>query len=58
VDTLEQPRDPVERGRFTSGDGRIIASVPFPGSLLLEAATRSGQSHEGEERDECRSPAP
>ncbi|HEX7091302.1 MAG TPA: 6-bladed beta-propeller [Longimicrobiales bacterium] len=34
MDTLEQPRDPVKRERFTSGDGRLIASVPFSGSLL------------------------
>ncbi|MCI0436277.1 MAG: 6-bladed beta-propeller [Gemmatimonadetes bacterium] len=36
LDTLLQPDDPLPRERFelTSGDGRMIAGVPFQGSLI------------------------
>jgi len=36
VDTLEPPRDPVEREDFRSPDGRISARVPFSGGLVWQ----------------------
>lgn len=36
VDTLEPPRDPIEREDFRSGDGRISARVPFSGTLIWQ----------------------
>ena len=36
VDTIEPPRDPVEREYFTRSDGRLSARVPFSGGLFWQ----------------------